>query len=71
MNTTHGETRRTAQGETARRIALVTGANKGLGLETARQLARDHGYSVLLGARDADKGESAARLLRDEGLEAR
>ena len=50
------------------RTALVTGANRGLGLETARQLAR-LGYRVLLAARDLGKAEAAARRLREEGLD--
>ena len=41
------------------RIALVTGANRGIGLETARQL-RDHGLTVLVGSRDPAKGRAAA-----------
>lgn len=53
----------------AKKIALVTGANKGIGLETARQLARDHGLTVLLGARDQTRGEEAAAKLRAEGLD--
>jgi NAD(P)-dependent dehydrogenase (short-subunit alcohol dehydrogenase family) len=52
------------------RVALITGANKGLGLETGRQLGK-LGYTVLLGSRDALKGEVAARQLRDDGVEAR
>jgi len=48
------------------RIALVTGANRGLGFETSRQLAR-HGIRVLVGARDRERGEGAARVLREEG----
>jgi NAD(P)-dependent dehydrogenase (short-subunit alcohol dehydrogenase family) len=44
------------------RIALVTGANRGLGLETARQLAA-LGATVLLGARDVAKAEAAARTM--------
>jgi NAD(P)-dependent dehydrogenase (short-subunit alcohol dehydrogenase family) len=45
------------------KIALVTGANKGIGLETARQLAQ-RGATVLIGARDAGRGEAAAKSLR-------
>ncbi|HEY5212283.1 MAG TPA: SDR family oxidoreductase [Acidobacteriaceae bacterium] len=51
-------------------VALITGANKGLGLETGRQLGK-LGYTVLLGSRDALKGEVAARQLRDDGVDAR
>ena len=53
-----------------KKVALVTGANKGLGFETARQLGK-LGYTVLLGSRDALKGEVAARQLRGEGIDAR
>ncbi|WP_263379156.1 SDR family oxidoreductase [Granulicella paludicola] len=52
------------------KIALISGANKGIGLETARQLGK-LGYTVLLGSRDALKGEVAARVLRDEKIDAR
>jgi NAD(P)-dependent dehydrogenase (short-subunit alcohol dehydrogenase family) len=48
----------------------VTGANKGIGLETARQLAR-RGMTTLIGARDVARGEAAAAALRDERLDAR
>jgi NAD(P)-dependent dehydrogenase (short-subunit alcohol dehydrogenase family) len=41
------------------KVALITGANKGLGLETAKQLA-GLGYEVLLGARKAAEGQAAA-----------
>jgi NAD(P)-dependent dehydrogenase (short-subunit alcohol dehydrogenase family) len=53
-----------------KKIALISGANKGLGLETGRQLGK-LGYTVLLGSRDALKGEVAARQLRDDGVDAR
>lgn len=49
-------------------IALVTGANRGIGLEVCRQLARQ-GYTVFLGSRDLAKGEAAAADLKRQGLE--
>lgn len=52
-----------------KKVALVTGANKGIGLEIARQLAR-LGYIALVGARDAQRGQMAAQLLQAEGLDA-
>ncbi len=53
-----------------KKIALVTGGNKGIGLETGRQLGK-LGFAVLLGARDVPKGEAAAKLLRADGIDAR
>lgn len=53
-----------------KKIALVTGGNKGLGFETCRQLGAA-GVVVLLGARDAAKGEAAAKTLRAEGADVR
>lgn len=47
---------------------MVSGANKGIGLETVRQLAK-LGIHVLLGARDAAKGENAVAALKREGLD--
>jgi NAD(P)-dependent dehydrogenase (short-subunit alcohol dehydrogenase family) len=52
-----------------KKTALITGANKGIGLETARQLGQK-GMTVLLGARDPKKGEEAAATLRKEGIDA-
>jgi NAD(P)-dependent dehydrogenase (short-subunit alcohol dehydrogenase family) len=43
-------------------ITLITGANKGIGFETARQLT-DLGHTVYVGARDAERGERAAAEL--------
>lgn len=53
------------------KTALITGANKGLGLETARQLARDHGFTTYLGCRDQTRGLAAEKQLQSEGLDAR
>ncbi len=51
-----------------KRIAVVTGANRGIGFETCRQLAK-RGMKVVLAARDKDKGLTAAKRLRDEDLD--
>lgn len=49
-------------------VALITGANKGIGYETARRLGQE-GITVLLGARDSERGSDAANRLRSEGLD--
>jgi NAD(P)-dependent dehydrogenase (short-subunit alcohol dehydrogenase family) len=46
----------------SRKIALVTGANKGIGLETARQL-HAKGITVIMGSRDLARGQAAARSI--------
>lgn len=51
------------------RIALITGANRGLGLETARQLAQ-RGIHVILTARDLQAGAAALRTLQQQQLPA-
>ncbi len=47
-------------------VALVTGANRGIGRESTRQLAR-LGYTVLLGSRDIDRGRAVALELASDG----
>lgn len=50
------------------KVALVTGAYRGIGLETCRQLAKK-GCRTILTARDARKGENACRILQQDGLD--
>jgi NAD(P)-dependent dehydrogenase (short-subunit alcohol dehydrogenase family) len=50
------------------RTALVTGGNRGIGLEVCRRLASE-GHRVILGSRDAGRGEAAAAALRANALE--
>jgi NAD(P)-dependent dehydrogenase (short-subunit alcohol dehydrogenase family) len=50
------------------KTVLITGANKSIGFETARQLLKQ-GYYVYLGCRDLEKGEQAVDQLKAEGLD--
>jgi NAD(P)-dependent dehydrogenase (short-subunit alcohol dehydrogenase family) len=52
------------------RTVLITGADKGIGYETARQLGA-LGYRIWLGSRDADRGVKAAAALKAEGCDVR
>ena len=52
------------------RIALVTGANKGIGFEIARQLGQE-GHHILVGARDRGRGQTAVAELGSKGFAAR
>jgi NAD(P)-dependent dehydrogenase (short-subunit alcohol dehydrogenase family) len=54
---------------TATSLALITGANKGIGFEVAHQLGM-LGMAVLVGARDTERGAAAERRLRDFGVDA-
>jgi NAD(P)-dependent dehydrogenase (short-subunit alcohol dehydrogenase family) len=54
----------------SKKVALITGGNKGIGLETARQLGK-LGIAVLVGARDLAKGEAAVAELKKDGVDAR
>ena len=54
---------------TETRVALITGGNRGIGLEIVRQLAR-LGIIAVIGSRDLAKGQSAATSLKSEGLDA-
>ncbi|MER8011775.1 3-oxoacyl-ACP reductase FabG [Streptomyces sp. NPDC094149] len=54
--------------DTTGRVALVTGATSGIGLETARLLA-EQGHRVFIGARDAETVEATAKALREDGLD--
>lgn len=47
---------------------LITGANKGIGLETAKQLS-DKGLFVYLGSRDLEKGNAVVKKLQEKGFE--
>lgn len=51
------------------KTALITGANKGIGFETARQLGK-LGFKILLGARSQARGDEAAAKLAQEGIQA-
>ena len=51
------------------KTVLITGGNKGIGLETARQLGK-LGFTVLIGSRDQSRGQEAAASLKNENINA-
>ena len=53
----------------SKKIALITGANKGIGFETARQLGKEN-VTVIVTARDNEKGKAATATLQKEGIDA-
>jgi NAD(P)-dependent dehydrogenase (short-subunit alcohol dehydrogenase family) len=58
----------TTTNTTSRRVALITGANKGIGLEIARQLAQAD-IRTIIGARSPERGEAAVNDLSSQGLD--
>ena len=52
-----------------KKVALITGANKGIGFETARQLGKKN-FTVLVGARDEGRGNEAVKKLVGEDIDA-
>jgi NAD(P)-dependent dehydrogenase (short-subunit alcohol dehydrogenase family) len=51
------------------KVAFISGGNRGIGLETARELGKQ-GFKVVIGVRDAKKGEAAVATLRKVGVDA-
>jgi len=52
-----------------RKVALITGGNRGIGFETAKQLGQQ-GVTIVVGARDLEKAETAAKELNGQGINA-
>ena len=53
----------------AKKVALITGANKGIGIEISRQLGK-LGFAIILGSRDKKRGLAATEVLKSEGIDA-
>jgi len=61
--------RRNFMSENQNKVAFITGANRGIGFETARELG-ENGVKVILGARDNVKGDAAVEKLKSQGISA-
>jgi len=48
-----------------KQVALITGANQGIGLQIAKDLA-SHGFTVLVGSRNLERGEAAAKTINGD-----
>lgn len=55
--------------DNGKKVALITGANRGIGLETARQLGQKH-ITVVVGARSSQAAKETAATLQKEGIDA-
>lgn len=55
---------------TTPRVALITGANRGIGRAVAERLAKTHNHHVIIGARNAEDGQAAADHLTAQGFQA-
>lgn len=53
-----------------KQVVLISGANAGIGLAVANQIAKEHGYHVIIGSRRAAEGEKVAESLEAEGFSA-
>jgi NAD(P)-dependent dehydrogenase (short-subunit alcohol dehydrogenase family) len=56
-----------ASGTSEKPVALVTGANQGIGLQIAKELV-DHGFTVLVGSRNLKRGKAAAQAIGPEAI---
>jgi NAD(P)-dependent dehydrogenase (short-subunit alcohol dehydrogenase family) len=65
-STTTTTTTTTTSEDRRRKVALVTGSNTGVGFATAKSLAHDHGFEVIIACRDKDKGIQACQAINSD-----